>query len=360
MIKINKSLFVILSFSLSAYAKVPSYTIPALKKAGISHSTIKHEFGWSTAYKYKSKDAYGLEIKFGKLTLQQFNFLKARYRNLSQVSYNSKRDYELVDFLPPVIQAVDRKQLVPGDTSFSWPNPKDIHNESGDYDIEDLFRWSDLKSRPSITTNCWGTSLNALRNIHEGAQQLELGWLSRTSIESRLSNPETFILVKASEVAFGDVMLIKSRDESSGEEIMQHAAVIIEPGLVFERTDETADDAFRLSLQTDVVDKMKSLFPDSLTISYFRKKEGAHIPSIADADSAISYSGVYGDYLTAEQLRSLIIGFEANALTGTFQAQISALRTIGLVKNVATERFELDQSNNDTHRFRNPPWLQPK
>ncbi len=44
-------------------------------------------------------------MDFGKLTRAQFDTLHARYGGLSQVPYQPDREYELIDFLPPFLQA---------------------------------------------------------------------------------------------------------------------------------------------------------------------------------------------------------------------------------------------------------------
>lgn len=330
-------------------------TTSFLKKFNLKPRTQRQQFRWSRPNsRANTYDAYTLKVHLGRLSEEQFNALKARYWNLSEVSYSAQRNYELMDFLPPLMQAVDSLQLHPSFVDINWPTPEQIVDDGG-VEIQDLIRWSTEKAKAPVLTNCWGTTISILRDMHFKTRELETGWLSRVAVAQRLSDPQSFDEILPGKIRFGDIMLIHKKDDYRGETYVQHAALIIEPGLIFEKTDSGADDAFRLAHQKDSIDKLTSVLGPSTFVTYHRLKPKASIPSIRQTESAAnSYSDLYGPYLPPEQLAQMALGIE---FTTRFTTELSWITTIRALPDTSTGRYRLDGQNTLRTHFKPPPWL---
>ncbi len=142
----------------------------------------------------------GYLIVFGKLTEKQFQFLHQTYGGKSHVSWDKNREYELLDFLSPQIQAL-----------------------MNHYFLAENF--SSFKE--TIVTNCWGTAYEIAR----GAQaDFSLFYVDSLKINELLSSDQ--YSEKVSEPKSGDVLLL--RTSSKARNVLHHAAIYIDQNLYFE------------------------------------------------------------------------------------------------------------------------------
>jgi hypothetical protein len=226
-------------------------------------------------------DQYYLNIKIGSVSPEQFIQLKALYGNLSQVPYEAQKNYNLIDFLPPVIQATVNHSFFSRNYNTDKLDPRKLKT---DEDREAF--WGIMKNGVSFFTNCWNTTIETLRFLNTTnlpPQNLyTIRWPGRWEADDMLKSDDFSAEVESQNAQFGDAMLI-SQISPAGEEftMLQHSALVLGNNLVFEKTDGSKDDPFRLSLRSDVVEKYNHIFEKELSIK-FRRYGGSKKPLPAD------------------------------------------------------------------------------
>lgn len=251
----------------------------------------------------ENEDQYYLEVKFGKLTRPEFTMLKNKFGHFSQVPYSSSRNYQLLDFLHPAMQAVANQTF------------KSQYNSMQgyfDYEGDDMPAELYMLERNGIGsfTNCWNTTLEITRmltplaNLSE--QTFHLYWPGRWQTDDLLNNEDFGLIISREDLNYGDTVIVNSIEYAMGglDYMLRHTAIALTPNLVFEKTDAGDNDAYRISLLEDVIQKYQGIFSnqDELQIVYKKlsEREKAEIPT-----------PVAGDFFGAE-LRDLVQGYFPN------------------------------------------------
>jgi len=336
-------------------------TVKSFDSLKLNYSVNKREFKWSKLdqevnyeNKYLALDAYVLQISLSKMSKKNFQKLKARYGNLSEVPYSPNQIYDLIDFLPPFIQAFDQKQFVPQFVSVNWPKIDEI-DVDGSVEIDQLIEWIDNKSTITLSTNCWGTGNSLLRSIWKNSRELEFGWIGRGDASSRFSG-EGFQKVKDKQIRFGDIMLVEYYNANLDDHVANHLAFIIEPELVFEKTDASENDAFRISYRADVLTKMR-MIDSSSRVSYWRPNKYSPIISIAETDllSHEDWDETYSRYLSQEEREKIVYGVEYTQF-GKPYGVVTAYDKISILKDPVSNRYTIEEDSRLYPFFRSLNW----
>ncbi|MDP3504720.1 MAG: hypothetical protein Q8S33_30560 [Myxococcales bacterium] len=180
-----------------------------------------------------------LDVQFGKLSQPQFDALKKEFGGLSQVKFDAARDYGVIDFLPPTIQALVNRDIDPGPPAKLKGTGKlnDAMGNEGRGDLE-----------ISTSPNCHGTAWEMMR-AYQGQPSTHVSLLygDAQMVGPDYENPEKFTTVGTSEPgkapAFlselkpGDVVAFKR-----GEYELLHSAVYVGGGLFFEKPNTESDE----------------------------------------------------------------------------------------------------------------------
>jgi len=214
------------------------------------------------------QDKYALQVNIGRVTAAQFAKLHAMYGGQSQVAYDTNKSYNLIDFLPPVIQATVNHTFT--------VKKYDIAALSDDYYASDesmkgeLWELSPLvKNGVTLVTNCWGTSIEVVKHLRD--PQLNnyiFSWPSRQNVDFDLKSDKHSKMVRSNQLRFGDMMLVSKKE--GADFMLQHTAIILGENLVFEKTDTSENDPYRLSLKSDVLAKYEELFRSKGRVQFRR------------------------------------------------------------------------------------------
>jgi len=173
-----------------------------------------------------------LSFQFGQLTEAEFNHLINTYggwsKSKTEVTYNSDRNYQLIDFLPPIIQALDSHRFIPESTHLS---NRDINVNSLPANIP-----------KQLYLNCWGLVYEVLRIAQNSLAQPVI-FMGQGSIMLDLlrTNSEQLIVIEEPEDDIpqsitkpGDIILIMHKS-STGHQYLDHVAIMIDDGIYFEK-----------------------------------------------------------------------------------------------------------------------------
>lgn len=221
------------------------------------------------------EDRYYLEVKLGRLTLEQYNSMMALYGNKSRVAYDAKKEYDLVDFLHPAIQATVNQVF--GYNTYDTSGLTDFDPESVPED-DIMVIWPIQKNGVSSYSNCWNTTTQILRLQHASTDPnnmlYQIYWPGRWNINDELKSDEISSAVSAAQTRAGDALLVSNvgpMDEAvDASGMIQHTALLLSDSLVFEKTDSTEDDPYRISFRRDVLTKYERIFEKGLRIDYRR------------------------------------------------------------------------------------------
>lgn len=205
------------------------------------------------------EDQYLLDIKLGKLTDVQFNKLNARFGALSKVPYQATRVYELADFLPPVVQS-----LLGHTYEVTYMDVKSRNEE-----ISFI-----IKGGIYTASNCFNTTIETLRSINGiNPDTHRFYFPDRWKVTDFFRKNKDMALVKPAQLKTWDVMSFVGGYNGYLTAI-QHTALIITDDIVFEKTDMSSDDSYRLSYSKDVLKKyarlLKESFPENHGVEYRR------------------------------------------------------------------------------------------
>lgn len=268
------SLF-LLALTLSTFAQAAeTFALKDFARFGIQAKAVK-----LVDPRFKSlsepEDRYYLEVKLGRLSLEQYNSMMALYGNKSRVAYDAKKEYDLVDFLHPAIQATVNQVF--GYNSYDTSGLMDFDPESLPED-DVMVIWPIQKNGVSSYSNCWNTTTQVLRLQHVSTDPnnmlYQIYWPGRWEIDSELKSEELSFAVKAGEERAGDALLVSNSGDMAVEDgqggMIQHTAILLSESLVFEKTDSSEDDPYRISFRKDVLTKYQRIFEKGLSIGYRR------------------------------------------------------------------------------------------
>ncbi len=226
---------------------------------GISLSPIKH-FDSRLKNLPNEEDRYYLEVPLGNLSEEQFSGLQKIYGERSKVPYDSSRNYELIDFLDPEIQALVNNLYLP---VFYDPSALAYFQMEG---LEGPV-WDALKKRGLASyANCWNATSEVLRRRHPQHNPSDdryfLYWPGRTDAYEWFTSDQYSQTIEEPEI--GDVMVLIGKGQ------IQHTAIFVTNDLIFEKTDGGEKDPYRISFVADVLKKYQRAYGEQLVISYRR------------------------------------------------------------------------------------------
>lgn len=197
------------------------------------------------SYFYKS----ALQVKYGKLNEEDFKQLKSSFNNSSLVKFDLEREYELIDFLPPVGQALLNQVM--------FVTERELRLEKTQ-ELSDYYR-GDYRGviRTQTLSNCEGTAYEFLRSMwgrSDGSFAVYLP--DRYAIEVALK--EGAQRVKQEDLRVGDLLVVRAWSEFLGAADIQHVAVVVGENLVFEKTGGYYDEPYRIFRITDVIQGLKN------------------------------------------------------------------------------------------------------
>jgi len=218
------------------------------------------------------ENRYLLNVHFGKLSSDQFENLQKYYNLQSQVTYSADREYNLIDFLSPAMQA-----LVNHAYEVAQLDLRSL-GLSDNYDPEflSLPRMDGIYS----SSNCMNATYEITRlsqlTRQRGLGPIDLFGATRESLGSTLylGSP-----VEAAKLRPGDIILYYKLDRGNGNSDVhkgdiqvQHSVIYLSPSLVFEKTDTDSKEPFRIGLRADVEKRLQRVFPKkgSVKVAYRR------------------------------------------------------------------------------------------
>jgi hypothetical protein len=272
MLKISLFLFALTLSTLAQAAE--TFALKDFAQFGIQAKAVK-----LVDPRFKSlaepEDRYYLQVKLGRLSLEQYNSMMALYGNKSRVAYDAEKEYELVDFLHPAMQATVNQVF--GYNSYDTSGLTDFDPESVPED-DIMVIWPLQKNGVASYSNCWNTTTQILRLQHHSTDPnnmlYQIYWPGRWDINDELKSDEISSAVAAGQERVGDALLVSAAGgmdealDSSG--MIQHTAILLSESLVFEKTDSSEDDPYRISFRQDVLTKYQRVFESGLRVSYRR------------------------------------------------------------------------------------------
>ena len=180
-----------------------------------------------------------LGFHFGRLHYKQWRQLMQIYgtwhhsRNLGP--YQPERDYRLVDFLPPVVQALNHHQFIQ-ETA-----------EPAHQSLPDLRPELTPNSRPTrvvLAANCWGTLYEILRLASQPRPQTFTVFTTAREPIHHLFRRISVPVIGSPQP--GDIVLIDYFNPTENREYLHHAALVVDRDVFFEKSGAGDDLPFRL------------------------------------------------------------------------------------------------------------------
>ena len=185
-----------------------------------------------------------LSFHFGKLSYRDFLYLKDTYsgwsKSQSAIIYDPNKSYQLIDFLPPLIQAVNNHKFIPESTTVE-PENRYLKHLTAD-------------NKKQLYMNCWGVVYEVLRAainvrakpaIFMGQGSIVLKQLRNNSHHLlSLSEPQDFPIPNQF-MQPGNIILI-THTSSTREEYLDHVAIAIDDGIYFEKAGTGAEVPIRI------------------------------------------------------------------------------------------------------------------
>ena len=189
-----------------------------------------------------------LSFYFGKISEQDFIFLKKTYSGWSKsqtsVVYNQHKSYQLVDFLPPLIQALNGHRFIPEETKL----------KSQDRYFAKLLSSPQTNFKKSLYMNCWGLVYEVLRAA-KNSQAKPLLFMAQASVMlSQIRNNSDTLLTWQEPLENsipgelsnpGDIILVMHKS-LTGYEYLDHIAIVIDDGIYFEKAGTGEDVPIRI------------------------------------------------------------------------------------------------------------------
>ncbi len=222
---------------------------PELAREGIE-GTVEKRVDPRLLRLAQENNRYYLDVRFGALDEQRFERLRKFFGGHSQVPFAEGRRYALVDFLHPATQA-----LVNHTYTTSLFGTRELR-EAGGPELEEDPMFLELSQNGiSIMTNCYNTTAELLRYLHpvHRGSTLLLYFPDRFEADGWFSDDAFSTKVREADVEPGDALVVTQTDELSETSTIAHTALVVSKEVVFEKTDVSDDDPYRLALRKDVV-----------------------------------------------------------------------------------------------------------
>ena len=189
-----------------------------------------------------------LSFHFGQISEQDFIFLKNTYSGWSQsqtsINYEPNKSYQLVDFLPPLIQALNGHRFIPEET---------VQAGQDGY-FGELLSSPQTDLKKYLYMNCWGIVYEVLRAAVNSQAQPSLFMAQGSVMLEQIRNTSYKLLALQEPSEFpipgilskpGDVILIMHKS-SAGYEYLDHTVIVIDDGVYFEKAGTGEDVPLRI------------------------------------------------------------------------------------------------------------------
>ncbi len=343
--------------------------ISGLDSLNIAYSARKIEFGERRSQearvdypRWPAFDNYVLDIEIGPLNKAQYDILVRTFMTKSPPKFSARSKFQLVEFLPPFIQALNGLQFNPLYEDFNWPQLSDEALKNS-VELNDLERFRSYKTPLTTLINCWTTAYEFLRTwkAEDENFDIDITWLSRSTATQLFMSEALTQLTPPQPPRFGDVLVFSDYNNGPDEQMIQHAAIFVLPGLYFEKTDSTEDDAFRLVLESDIQRKYKEALGSKGRAALYRLNPDTKLKRLkASLPLSAEYADLFGPYISKPDLDTITFQFDwAAGLGGNSRPEFHPyrLREIGI--RSMEGRGILDASNTLREQFTQPLPLVP-
>ena len=225
---------------------------------------------------------YILDTILTDISEQEFEDLKSEFSSSSTLSYNSKMRLE--QFFPPMIQALNNKFYQPSILTSSPSGDKYLSNEIMSQKIPEINKnFSSKKSNFTMLNddiNCWSTVLefNRLMGLPKDIDQpINITYVGRYTANDVFSH--FFQVVPEGQESVYDTIIyggLNTRDNNEVEvKRIDHMAIYLGHGLVFEKTNPSYLQPFRISRLKDI----EGMYGLSEGKHFLRLKPGLTLPN---------------------------------------------------------------------------------
>jgi hypothetical protein len=172
-----------------------------------------------------------LEFEFGQLTKAQWQQLQKAYATWQKhpIFYDPRRHYTLMDFMPPLMQALNAHQF----HAEQVPLPKSL------FDLRSNEK--EMSTQASVIANCWGTLYELLRTSQSASAMPFTFMTSRDEMEQWLQQQSRPITDRAQS---GDILAIYHR--LGNRTYLDHVALVVDEQILFEKAGTGDDTPYRL------------------------------------------------------------------------------------------------------------------
>lgn len=231
-------------------------------------------------------EARNSSLAFRGLTEAEFERLRAYFNQGYRMANETvfQPDIELEDLLPPLMQALAKHR----------------------FQVQRVRRGA---FEADVTANCWSTAYEMARFRMSGRLDYTVFYADGTTLEPLFGNPEhmaavgTFSISESAEILkntrAGDLLQFYSSD-------FIHSAVVVAPGLLFEKTDPSAYSFFRLTTLAEAIAAWDNA--GEIRVQRPQGRELPHPHSLADGvigGNTISHTDGFG-FALAVQLPRLV------------------------------------------------------
>lgn len=243
----------------AADSEIAGFRIKKLDAAGIKDYKITRKGARSASQAdYADKAAaFSTRITFGPITAAQFESLKKSFGGLSAVQYDdpARKSWDLVDFLPPLLQALDGRRFA--------HSAMDYNELPADNPLRPVLDANRMQPYLLMQTNCHATAYEAARSIAAGEARPAFGVYILGSITAMdlydlaggyPAKPDLSIVPvdKAAERnagrRLGDIVVL---GPEYGTPL--HSAVWLDDDLYFEKTDSLDGSPYRMVTYADMM-----------------------------------------------------------------------------------------------------------
>jgi hypothetical protein len=274
-----------------------------------------------------------LEFEFGQLTKTQWQQLQKAYAIWQKrpIFYDPQRHYTLMDFMPPLMQALNAHQF----HAEQVPLPKPLLG----------LRSDDIKApaQASAISNCWGTLYELLRTSQSASAMPFTFMTSRDEMEQWLQQQSRLITDRAQS---GDILAIYHR--LGNRTYLDHVALVVDEQILFEKAGTGDDTPYRL-VHRDTLEQ--SWRPDIFTFEVRRPILDQPLSSPQKRFGLHSQQTVLQFPALASMPRSLaakfsVVWFQEQESVSSYYYQIQPIHLL----EVEAGRFVLSPSSSAPHK----------
>ena len=330
--------------------ELPDRMLGFAKANNIPHKVYKDTVNPNA---FREERRHVIRIVFENLTETHYRLLMDHYGGQNLVPYSNGRNFELVDFLPPKIQALVGKWLIPTTEEdktipVSWRDPRNAES----------------LPKVSIGMGCWSLAYEVLRDLGKPLSQLTgkivyfsafvadniLGDKKAQALEQPLLKtawaPDK-VVERNKGRKLGDLLWIKTRLSLFGP---SHAALWIDDDLFFEKANYSGEEPMRLAFFEDVT---KSYVEDDLptaptTMKFIRYKSGS-LPEPSSLAGKFPYAAdgiVPSENLSPEAKKTLIFFLDAGLAGSLSNFSVQRILTFPIKQDPTTNRAIYEGADN--------------